>query len=72
MEELDSEQTLEELNEVLNYLTSGEAPEKDSIPAEVLKCSRAAILIYLSNIMLWPPVILSCGYAAVCKTSDES
>ncbi|KXJ06125.1 hypothetical protein AC249_AIPGENE16751 [Exaiptasia diaphana] len=44
MLELDKEPTMEELNEALKKLSSGKAPGKDGIPAEVLKCSTSTSL----------------------------
>ena len=40
LEELDSDATLEELNQGLDSLASGKLPSKESIPAEVLKCYK--------------------------------
>ena len=40
LQELDSDPALEELNKDLDFLDSGKAPENESIPAEVLKCSK--------------------------------
>ncbi|XP_066482784.1 DBIRD complex subunit ZNF326 isoform X2 [Tiliqua scincoides] len=51
LEELDSEPTLEELNVALDSLASGKAPEKDSIPAEVLKCCKEIIATELHEIL---------------------
>ena len=40
LQELDSDPALEELNKDLDFLDSGKALENESIPAEVLKCSK--------------------------------
>lgn len=44
LEELDSDPTLGELNEALDSLSSGKAPGKDTIPAELLKCCKGNII----------------------------
>ncbi|XP_069165381.1 uncharacterized protein [Procambarus clarkii] len=49
--ELDSEPTLKELSEALDSPASGKAPEKDSIPAETLKCCRGNLLMKLHEIL---------------------
>ena len=49
--ELDREPTLEELSLALDSLASGKAPEKDGIPAEVLKCCRETLLPELHKIL---------------------
>ena len=40
MDELDSEPTLEEINQALDQLSSGKAPGNDGIPVEVIKCAK--------------------------------
>ena len=40
MDELDSEQTLEEINQALDQLSSGKAYRNDGIAAEVIKCAK--------------------------------
>lgn len=54
LEKLDSEPTLEELNEALDSFASGRALGKDSIPAEVLKCYKGTIITELHEISLKP------------------
>ena len=44
MEELDEKPTLEELSKAIDCLSCGKAPGKDSIPPEVLKHGKAAVL----------------------------
>ena len=43
MDELDSEPTLEEINEALDQLSSGKAPRNDGIPIEVIKCAKGTL-----------------------------
>ena len=43
MDELDSEPLLEEINQALDQLSSGKAPGKDGIPAEVIKCAKGTL-----------------------------
>ena len=45
MDELDSEPTLEEINQALDQLTSGKAPGNDGIPVEVIKCAIGTLLL---------------------------
>ena len=40
MTELDEAQTLEEVEKVIDKLASGQAPGKEGIPAEVIKCAK--------------------------------
>ena len=40
MDELDSEPTLEDINQALDQLSSGKAPGNDGIPVEVIKCEK--------------------------------
>ena len=51
MDELDSEPTLEEINQALDQLSSGKAPEKDGIPAEVIKCAKETLLKDLHELL---------------------
>ena len=44
MDELDSEPTLEEINQALDKLSTGKAPENDGIPVEVIKCAKGTLL----------------------------
>ena len=44
MDELDSEPTLEEINQALDQLFSGKAPGNDGIPVEVIKCAKGTLL----------------------------
>ena len=44
MDELDSEPTLEEINQALDQLSSGKAPGNDGIHAEVIKCAKGTLL----------------------------
>ena len=47
MDELDSEPTLEEINQ----LSSSKAPGNDSIPVEVIKCAKGTLLNELHEIL---------------------
>ena len=40
MDELDSEPTLEDINQSLDHLSSGKAPGNDGIPVEVIKYAK--------------------------------
>ena len=53
MDELDSEPTLEDINQALdiNQLSSGKAPENDGIPVEVIKCAKGTLLKELHEIL---------------------
>ena len=51
LQELDREPTLNDLSEALDSLTSGKAPGKDGIPAEVLKCCKETIITELHEIL---------------------
>ena len=44
IDELDSEPTLEEINQALDQLSSGKAPGHGGIPVEVLQCAKGTIL----------------------------
>ena len=44
MDELDSEPTLEEINQALDQHSSSKAPEHDGIPVEVIKCAKGTLL----------------------------
>ena len=43
MDELDSEPTLEDINQALDQLSSGKAPRNDGIPVEVIKCAKGTL-----------------------------
>ena len=51
MNELDSEPTLEDINQALDQLSSGKAPGNDGIPVEVIKCAKGTHLYmrYFAN-----------------------
>ena len=51
MDELDSEPTLEEINQALDQLSSGKAPGNDGIPVEVRKCAKQTLLKELHEIL---------------------
>ena len=51
MDELDSEPTLEEINQALDQLSFSKAPGKDGIPAEVIKCAKGTLLKELHEIL---------------------
>ena len=40
MDELDSEPTLEDINQALDQVSSGKVPGNDGIPVEVIKCAK--------------------------------
>ena len=44
MDELDSEPTLEDINQALDHLSSGKNPGNDGIPVEVIKCAKGTLL----------------------------
>ena len=44
MDELDSKPTWEDINQCLDQLSSGKAPENDGIPVEVIKCAKGTLL----------------------------
>ena len=44
MDELDSEPTLEEINQALDQLSSGKVRGNDGIPVEVIKCAKGTFL----------------------------
>ena len=44
LEELDSEPTVEELSKAIDALVCGKAPGEDSIPPEIIKCGKPALL----------------------------
>ena len=50
MDELDSEPTLEEINQALYQLSSSKAPGNDGIPAEVIMCAKETLLKELHEI----------------------
>ena len=51
MDELDSEPTLEDINQALDQLSSGKAPGNDGIPVEVIKCAKGTLLKELHEIL---------------------
>ena len=51
MDELDSEPTLEDINQALDQLSSGRAPGNDGIPVEVIKCAKGTLLKELNEIL---------------------
>ena len=51
MDELDSEPTLEDINQALDHLSSGKAPGNDGIPVEVIKCAKGTLLKELHEIL---------------------
>ena len=51
MDKLDSEPTLEDINQALDQLSSGKAPGNDGIPVEVIKCAKATLLKQLQEIL---------------------
>ena len=48
MDELDSEPTLEDINQALDQLSS---PGNDGIPVEVIKCAKGTLLKELNEIL---------------------
>ena len=50
MDELDSEPTLEEINQALDH-SSGKDPANDGIPVEVIKCAKERLLKELHEIL---------------------
>ena len=44
MHELDSEPTLQDINQALDQLSSDKAPGNDGIPVEVIKCAKGTLL----------------------------
>ena len=51
LEELDREPTIDELREALDSLSSGQAPGKDSIPADLLKYYKETLISELHEIL---------------------
>ena len=51
MGKLDSEPTLEEINQALDQLSSGKAPGNDGIPDGVIKCAIGTLLKELHEIL---------------------
>ena len=51
MDELDSEPTLEDINQALDQLSSGKVPRNDGIPVEVIKCAKGTLLKELHEIL---------------------
>ena len=50
MEELDNEPTTEDLSKAIDSLSCGKAPGCDSIPPEVIKCAKPALLQHLHQL----------------------
>ena len=51
MDELDSEPTLERINQALDQLSFGKAPGNDGIPVEVIKCAKGTLFKELHEIL---------------------
>ena len=51
MEELDNEPTIEDLSKAIDSLSCGKAPGCDSIPPEVVKCAKLALLQHLHQLL---------------------
>ena len=51
MNELDSEPTLDEINQALEEFFSGKAPGNDGIPVEVIRCAKGTLLKELHEIL---------------------
>ena len=51
MNELDSEPTLEDINQALDQLCSGKVPGNDGITVEVIKCAKGTLLKKLHEIL---------------------
>ena len=51
LEELDSEPTMEELSKAIDALACGRAPGEDSIPPEIIKCGKPALLEPLNELL---------------------
>lgn len=51
MEELDALPTMVELGKAIDSLKCGKAPGKDSIPPEVLKCGKPALMQHLHELL---------------------
>ena len=51
MEELDNEPTIEDLSKAIDSLSCGKAPGCDSIPPEVIKCAKPALLQHLHQLL---------------------
>ena len=51
MDELDSEPTLEDINQALDQLSSGKTLGNDGIPVEVIKCAKGTLLKELHEIL---------------------
>ena len=51
MDKLESEPTLEYVNQSLDQLSSGKAPGNDGIPVEVIKCAKGKLLKELHEIL---------------------
>ena len=51
LKELDEELTLDKLSEALDSLTTGKAPRKDGIPAEVLKYCKGSLITEVQEIL---------------------
>ena len=51
MDELDSEPTLEDINQALDNLSPSKAPGNDGIPVKVIKCAKGTLLKELHEIL---------------------
>ena len=51
MDELDTKPTLEDINQILDQLSSGKAPGNDGIPVEVIQCAKGTLLKELHGIL---------------------
>ena len=51
MEELDNEPTVEDLSKAIDSLSCGKAPGCDSVPPEVIKCAKPALLQHLHQLL---------------------
>ena len=51
LEELDSEPTMEEIGKAIDALACGRAPGEDSIPPEIIKCGKPALLEPLHELL---------------------
>ena len=51
IDELDSEPTLEDINQALDQLSSSKAPGNDGIPVEVIECAKGTLFKELHEIL---------------------